>query len=148
MALMDRVQKDMVEAMKAKQELRLGAIRMLKAALMKHKVDTMKELDEVEEMKILNIIIKQRKEAADMFRKGGRADAAEKEEAEQKIIETYMPASASDDEIELAIAAAIEETPGASVKQMGVVMKAAQGKLSGKRVDGKALSDKVRARLS
>lgn len=148
MALLDRIQKDMVEAMKAKEELRLGAIRMVKTALMKHKVDTMKELDEAEEMKVLNIIIKQRKESADMFRKGGRVDAAEKEEAEQKIIESYMPASASEEEIDAAIAAAIAETPNPSLKQMGVVMKAAQAKLTGKRVDGKALSDKVRARLS
>lgn len=148
MALLDRIQKDMVEAMKSKDELRLGAIRMVKAALMKHKVDTMKELDEAEEMKVLNIIIKQRKEAADMFRKGGRKEAAEKEEAEQKIVESYMPASASDEEIDAAIAEAIAANPGASVKQMGVVMKAAQAKLTGKRVDGKALSDKVRARLS
>lgn len=148
MSLLDRVQKDMVEAMKAKDELRLGAIRMLKAALMKHKVDTMKELDENEEMKILNIILKQRKESADMFRKGGRPEQADKEEAEMKVVEAYMPASANEEEMEAAIAAAIAETPNASLKQMGVVMKAAQAKLAGKRVDGKALSDKVRARLS
>ncbi|MBL8174015.1 MAG: GatB/YqeY domain-containing protein [Bryobacterales bacterium] len=148
MALLERLQKDMVEAMKAKQELRLGAIRMLKAALMKHKVDTMKDLDETEEMKVLNSILKQRKEAADMFRKGGRPEQADKEEAELKILESYMPAGASDEEIEAAIAAAIAETGISSLKQMGVVMKAAQAKLSGKRVDGKALSEKVRSKLS
>ncbi len=148
MALIERIQKDMVEAMKAKQELRLGAIRMVKAALMKYKVDTMKELDETEEMKVLNILIKQRKEAAEMFRKGGKIDLAEKEEAEQKIVESYMPALATDEEVDAAIAAAIAATPNPSVKQMGVVMKAAQAGLAGKRVDGKALSDKVRARLS
>lgn len=138
----------MVEAMKAKQELRLGAIRMVKAALMKHKVDTMKEIDEAAEMQILNSIIKQRREAADMFRKGGRPEQADKEEAELKIVEGYMPASATDEEIENAIAAAIAETGVTSIKQMGVVMKAAQARLTGKRVDGKAMSDKVRSKLS
>lgn len=138
----------MVEAMKARQELRLGAIRMLKAALMKHKVDTMKELDEAEEMKVLNSIIKQRKESADIFRKNGRDAQADQEEAELKIMESYMPAGASEDEIEAAIAAALAETGITSVKQMGVVMKATQAKLVGKRVDGKALSDKVRSKLS
>ncbi|MDX1983695.1 MAG: GatB/YqeY domain-containing protein [Bryobacteraceae bacterium] len=145
---MDRLQKDMVEAMKAKQELRLGAIRMVKAALMKHKVDTMKEIDEAAEMQILNSIIKQRREAADMFRKGGRLEQADKEEAELKIVEGYMPASATDEEIEVAIAAAMAETGVTSIKQMGVVMKAAQARLTGKRVDGKAMSDKVRSKLS
>lgn len=138
----------MVTAMKAKDELRLNAIRMIKAALMKHKADTMKEADESGEMKILNSLIKQRKESADMFRKGGREDQALKEEAEQKLLEGYMPAAAGDDEIEQAIAAAMAETGVTSLKQMGVVMKAAQAKLTGKRVDGKTMSEKVRSKLS
>ncbi|MCZ2148819.1 MAG: GatB/YqeY domain-containing protein [Bryobacterales bacterium] len=148
MSLLERVQKDMVTAMKAKDELRLNAIRMIKAALMKHKADTMKEADESGEMKILNSLIKQRKESADMFRKGGREDQALKEEAEQKLLEGYMPAAAGDDEIEQAIAAAMAETGVTSLKQMGVVMKAAQAKLTGKRVDGKTMSEKVRSKLS
>jgi uncharacterized protein YqeY len=148
MPLLERLQTDMVAAMKAKEELRLSAIRMLKSVLMKHKVDTMKELDEAEEMKILNSVMKQRRESADMFRKGGREDSALKEEAELKIIEGYMPAGASDEDIEAAIAAALAETGITSAKQMGVVMKAVQAKLVGKRVDGKALSEKVRTRLS
>jgi uncharacterized protein YqeY len=148
MPLLERLQTDMVAAMKAKDELRLSAIRMLKAVLMKHKVDTMKEVDEAEEMKILNSVMKQRRESADMFRKGGREDSALKEEAELKIIEGYMPAGASDEDIEAAIAAALAETGVTSAKQMGVVMKAVQAKLVGKRVDGKALSEKVRTRLS
>lgn len=148
MGLLERLQKDVIEAMKAKDELRLSAVRMLKAAVMKHKVDTMKDLDEAEEMKVLSSLIKQRKESADMFRKGGREDQALQEEAESKVLEGYMPASASDEDIEAAIAAAIAETGVSSVKQMGVVMKATQAKLTGKRVDGKALSDKVRSKLS
>jgi len=148
MPLLEQLQKDMVQAMKAREELRLSALRMLKSAMMKHKVDTMKELDSAEEIKVLNLLIKQRKEAADQFRKGGREEQALKEEAERNILEAYLPAAAGEDEIEAAIAAALAETGVTSVKQMGVVMKAAQSKLAGKSVDGKALSGKVRARLS
>jgi len=148
MALIDQVQKDMVVAMKAHEATRLDALRMLKTALMKHKVDTMKELDEQTELQILNMLVKQRRESADMFRKGNRPELADKEEAELKLIESYMPSAPTDAEIDAAIAAALAETENASIKQMGVVMKAAQAKLAGKRVDGKALSDRVRAKLS
>lgn len=148
MALLDRIQKDLVAAMKSKDELRLEAIRMIKAALKKHEVDSMKPLDETSELQILNTLVKQRRESAEMFRKGGRPELAEKEEAELKLIESYMPSAPSEEETEQAIQAAITETGVTSLKQMGVVMKAAQVKLAGKRVDGKALSEKVRARLS
>lgn len=148
MALLDRIQSDLVSAMKAKDEARLSAIRMIKTALKKHEVDAMKPLDEATEMQVLNTLIKQRRESAEMFRKGGRQELADKEEAELKLIESYMPAAPSDAEIDAAIAAAMEETGATSQKQMGAVMKAAQAKLAGKRVDGKALSDVVRARLS
>jgi len=148
MPLLDRIQTDMVAAMRAKEETKLNAIRMIKAALKKHEVDSMKPLDEATELQVLSTLIKQRREAAEMFRKGARAELAEKEEAELKLIESYMPAAPSDKEIDDAIGAAISETGVTSAKQMGVVMKAAQAKLAGKRVDGKALSEKVRARLS
>jgi hypothetical protein len=148
MPLLERIQKDMVAAMKAKDEARLSAIRMIKTALKKVEVDSMKPLDEATEMQVLNSLIKQRTESAEMFRKGGRVEMAEKEEAERKLIESYMPAAATPEEMEEAIAAALAETQVTSAKQMGVVMKAAQAKLAGKRVDGKALSEKVRARLS
>lgn len=147
MPLLDRIQKDMTAAMKASDQLRLNALRLIKAALMKHKVDTMKPLDEQSELQILTTLIKQRREAAEMFRKGNRAELADKEEAELRLIESYMPAAPTDSEIEAAIASALSETGVTSVKQMGVVMKAAQAKLAGKRVDGKALSDRVRAKL-
>jgi uncharacterized protein YqeY len=148
MALLDQVQKDMTAAMKAREEDRLSALRMMKAALKKHEVDSMKPLDEKTELQILNMLVKQRREAADMFRKGGRAEQAEKEEAELRLIESYMPATASDAEVDAAIEAALAETGANSARQMGLVMKAAQARLAGKRVDGKALSDKVRARLA
>jgi uncharacterized protein YqeY len=148
MSMLDRIQKDMVDAMKAKDEARLSAVRMIKSALKKHEIDSMKPLDETTEMQVLNTLIKQRRESADMFRKGGRDELAEKEEAELRLIESYMPAAASDADLDAAVAAALAETGATSAKQMGVVMKAAQAKLAGKRVDGKLLSDRVRSRLS
>ena len=147
MPLLERIQKDMVEAMKAKDEARLSAVRMIKTALKKTEIDSMKPLDEATEMQVLNSLIKQRTESAEMFRKGGRVELAEKEEAERTLIESYMPAPATPEEIDTALDAAIAETQASSAKQMGIVMKATQAKLAGKRVDGKALSEKVRARL-
>jgi hypothetical protein len=147
MALLERVQADMVAAMKARDDMRLNALRMIKAALQKHQVDSMKPLDDASEQQILKQLVKQRTDAADMFRKGGREEQARKEEAERVLIESYMPAEAGDEDIARAIDAALAETGVTSLKQMGVVMKAAQAKLAGKRADGKALSEKVRSRL-
>src|SRR4029077_19528248 len=126
MALLERIQSDLVAAMRAKDEARLNAIRLIKTALKKHEVDSMKPLDEAAELQILGTLIKQRREAADMFRKGGRAELAGKEEAELKLVESYMPAAPSEEEVEAAIAAALAETGATAMKQMGVVMKAAQ----------------------
>jgi len=148
MRLLDRIQNDMTAAMKARDEARLSALRLIKAALKRHEVDTGKPLDEQTELKVLNTLVKQRQEAIEMFRKGGRNDLADKEEAERKIIESYMPPEATEAEMDAAVEAAIGETGATSPKQMGAVMKAAQAKLAGKRVDGKALSEKVRARLA
>jgi uncharacterized protein YqeY len=147
MALLDRIQREMAEAMRAREEARLSTLRLIKTALKKHEVDSMKPLDEATEMQLLNTLIKQRREAIDMFRKGNRPELAEKEEAELKLIETYLPAAPSPEEVEAAIQAALAETGASSLKQMGLVMKAAQARLAGTRIDGKALSDKVRARL-
>jgi uncharacterized protein len=148
MPLIDQVQKDMVAAMKSKDEARLSAIRMIKAALMKAKVDSPKPLDEAAEMQILKSLIKQRVDAAEAPRNSGREEQAKKEESEKAIVEAYLPAGATDAEIDDAIAAALAETGVTSLKQMGVVMKATQAKLAGKTVDGKALSEKVRSKLS
>ena len=147
MALLDRIQKEMAEAMRARDEVRLSVLRMIKTALKKHEVDAMKPLDEATEMQLLKTIIKQRGDSIEMFRKGNRPELAEKEEAEWTMLEAYLPAGASEDEIDAAIASAMAETGATSIKQMGLVMKAAQAKLAGKTVDGKALSDKVRSRL-
>jgi uncharacterized protein YqeY len=147
MPLIDQVQKDMVVAMKGKQEARLSALRMLKAALMKLKVDSPKPLDEAAETQVVKSLIKQRIDAAEAFSNAGRAEQAAKEQAERALLETYLPAAATAGEVDAALDAAFAETGATTIKQMGLVMKAAQARLAGKMVDGKALSDKVRARL-
>ena len=148
MSFQEQLQKDMQQAMRDRDETRLGTIRMMKAAIQHKQVETMKTLDEAGCFQVLNTLIKQRRDSAEQFRKGNRPELAEKEEAEIQIIETYLPSAPSEEEIERAIAEALAETGITSAKQMGVVMKAAQAKLAGKRVDGKVLSDRVRARLS
>lgn len=148
MALLDQLQKDLVAAMKAKDEVRLGTIRMIKTSLMKYKADVMKEADAAAEMQILKSLVKQRHDSIEMFRNGGREELAVKEERELAIIQGYLPQAPSDEEVDAAIAAAIAETGATTAKQMGLVMKAAQAKLAGKTVDGKALSEKVKAKLA
>jgi uncharacterized protein YqeY len=147
MPLIDQVQQEMVAAMKSGDAARLSTLRMLKAALMKRKVDSPKPIDEAAEIQVLKILINQRVDAATMYRQAGRVEQAEKEEAEKALLEAYLPAGASEAEVDAAVDAAMAETAATSIKQMGVVMKAAQAKLAGKTVDGKALSDKVRSRL-
>ena len=148
MPLLEQIQKDMIEAMKAKDETRLSTVRMIKAALQKQEIDSMKPLDEATELQVMNTLMKQRREAADQFRKGGREDLAEKEENELGIIARYLPPAPTSAELEEAVAAAIAETGANSPKQMGIAMKAAQAKLAGKRIDGKMLSDLVKQKLS
>lgn len=148
MSLLDRIQSDLVSAMKAKEEGRLSALRMIKAALQKYTIDTMKPLDDAAGQQILKSLVKQRIDAAEAFRKGGREELAEKEDAERRLIESYLPAAATDAEIDEAVSAAVAETGATSAKQMGAVIKAAQARLAGKTVDGKTLSEKVKTRLA
>ncbi len=148
MPLIDQVQQDMVAAMKSRDEAKLSGLRMIKAALMKAKVDSPKPLDDAAEMQILKSLVKQRIDAAEMFQKAGRTDQAEKEIAERALIESYLPAAAGEQEIDTAVDEAMAETGVTSLKQMGVVMKAVQARLKGKTVDGRSLSDKVRSKLS
>jgi hypothetical protein len=148
MSLSDQIQKDLVTAMKARDEARLSTLRMMKTALQKAHVDSAKPMDDAADQQILKSLAKQRVDAADMFRQGGREELALKEESEKKIIESYLPAPASEEEITAAIDASIAETGATSAKQMGLVMKAVQAKLAGKTVDGKLISEKVKARLT
>jgi hypothetical protein len=149
MPLIEQLSKDIVAGMKAKDELRLGALRMIKTALQKEiSVDPSKPLTEAQEQQILKSLVKQRMDSIEMFRNAGREEMAVREEAEKAIIEGYLPAAASDADMNAALDAALAETGITSLKQMGVVMKATQAKLTGKNVDGKILSEKVRSRLS
>jgi uncharacterized protein YqeY len=147
MLIVEQIQKDLVGAMKAKEELKLSVLRMAKAALMNKKIELGKPLGDPEALAVLRTLIKQRRDSSEQFRKGKRDDLADKEEAEIKIIELYLPAGASAEEIDAAVASAIQETGAANAKDMGKVMKATMAKLAGKNADGKQVSEKVRARL-
>lgn len=148
MSLQDKIQSDIAEAMRTKDSLKLGVLRMMKAAVMNKKVEKMKELDQSEVLAVLNTLVKQRKDSIDQFRKGGREELAQKEEAEIKVIESYLPAAASDEDIRRAIEEAIQETSAASMKDMGKVMKATQTRLAGKTVDGARVSQMVKEKLA
>jgi|SRR5437762_2502432 len=147
MALSEQVDKDLVAAMKGRDELRLSTLRMMKSALKLKQVETGKALDDSAAVSVLRTLVKQRHDSAEQFRKGSREALAAKEEAEIKIIETYLPAAATEEEIEAAVTAAIAETGASTPKDMGKVMKAVMAKLEGKSADGKHVSNKVRAKL-
>src|ERR1700674_5486770 len=148
MSLAEKIQKDLVDAMRAKDELRLSVLRGVKTAIKNKEVEKMRALDEPESIQILQTLVKQRKESIEQFTKGNRQELADKETKELAILESYLPASASKDEMNAAIDKAIAETGTNSMKQMGAVVKAAKSALEGKSVDGKALSDLVRERLA
>lgn len=148
MPFADRIQKDLTEAMKAKDELRLSVLRMVKTALTHKEVEKMKPLEDAEALQVLQTLVKQRRESVEQFTKGGRLDLADKETREIAIIESYLPAAPSEAELAAAIEAAVAETSAKSPKDMGPVIKAAKAKLVGKTVDGKILSDRVRERLA
>jgi hypothetical protein len=147
MTTLERIQNDMTGAMRAKDELRLSVLRMMKSAIKHKEIEKIRPLDEAESMQVLQTLLKQRRESVDMFTKGGRTDLAEKETKEIAILETYLPAGASAEDMDRAIAAAMAETGANSPKQMGAVVKAARAHLEGKSVDGKALSDLIRTKL-
>jgi len=148
MSLAEKIQKDIVDAMRAKDELRLSVLRGIKSAIKLKEVEKIRALDEAESIQILQTLVKQRKESIEQFTKGNRMDLANKETKELAIIETYLPAGATAAEMDAAITKAIADTGANSIKQMGAVVKAAKTLLEGKTVDGKALSDLVRSRLS
>jgi uncharacterized protein YqeY len=148
MTLAEKIQKDLVDAMRAKDELRLSVIRGIKSAITYKETEKIRKLYDAESIQLLQTLVKQRKESIDQFTKGNRPELADKESKELVIIESYLPGGASEGEMDAAIAKAIAETSATSIKQMGAVVKAAKAALEGKTVDGKALSDRVRARLS
>jgi len=148
MSLSETIQKDIVTAMKAKDELRLSVLRMVKSAFQLKEVEKLRKLDDAESIQLLQTLVKQRKESIEQFAKGGRQDLVDMETRQLAVVESYLPAGASEAEMDAAIAQAIADTRAASVKQMGAVVKVAKEILTGKAVDGKALSDRVRERLS
>ncbi len=148
MAFIERIQKELTEAMKTKDELRLSVLRMVKTALKNKEIEKIRPLEDAEATQVLQTLVKQRKESVEQFTRGGRTDLADKETKEIAIIESYLPAAPSDAELPKAIEAAIAETGATSPKQMGAVVKAAKAHVAGKTVDGKLLSDRVRERLS
>jgi uncharacterized protein YqeY len=148
MSYIERIQSDLTAAMKEKDELRLSVLRMVKSALKNKEIEKVRPLDDLESLQILQTLVKQRRESIDQFTKGGRKDLADKEAKEIAIIEDYLPAAPSDDEIHRAVEEAINEESADSLKQMGAVIKAARAKLEGKAIDGKVLSDRVRERLT
>jgi len=147
MTLVEQIEKDLIAAMKSKEELKLSVLRMAKTALKLKQVEHGKPVDDAAAAAVLRTLVKQRHDSVEQFRNGGREDLATKEEAEIKILETYLPAAASEEEIDAAISAALAEIGAATAKDMGKVMKAAMAKLAGKNVDGKRVSEKVRAKL-
>ncbi len=147
MSLSEQIEKDLVAALKARQELRLSVLRMTKAALKNKQIELGKPLEDTDTHAVLRTLVKQRRDSVEQFRKGGREDLATKEEAEIKIVESYLPAAATDEEIEATVTTALAETGAAGPKDMGKVMKAVMAKFAGRNVDGKRVSERVRARL-
>jgi len=147
MSLVEQVEKDLVAALKAQEALKLSVLRMMKAALMNKKIEVGKPLGDPEAIAVFRSLVKQRHDSVEAFRKGGRDDLADKEAAEIKILEAYLPAAASDEEIDVAVTTAIAETGAVGPKDMGKVMKAAMAKLAGKNAEGKRVNEKVKAKL-
>jgi uncharacterized protein len=150
MSLTEQIQKDIVTAMKAREEHRLSTLRMVKSALKNREVEKMAPLDEKESQQVLTTLIKQRKDSVEQFTKGGRQEMADKEAAEIVLIESYLPKAAGEAEIVAEVKAAVAEMGSPTMKDMGAVMKTAMAKFAaqGMRVDGKIVSEAVKKELA
>ena len=148
MSISEQVTKDMVAAMKAREELKLSTLRMMKSALKNKEIDKRAPLDDKEALQVLSTMIKQRKDSIEQFTKGGRQELADKEAAEITIIEAYMPKAIGEAEIVAAVRATIAEMGSLTMKEMGTVMKNTMAKLAGARVDGKVVSEAVKKELA
>jgi hypothetical protein len=147
MSLRDRLTEDLKLAMKARDQLRMDVIRMIKAAVLNKEVEIKKDLDDAEMSRIMTTMIKQRKESVEQYEKGQRAELAAKERQEISIIEAYLPKALSPDELAGIVDAVIHEMGATSSKDMGAVMKAVMARLAGQPVDGRQVSDLVRSKL-
>ncbi len=148
MSICEQVQKDMVEAMKTRNELRLSTLRMVKAALKNREIEKRAPLDDKESMQVLNTLIKQRKDSIEQFTKGNRMELAEKEGNEIKIIEGYLPKAVGEEEITATVRATIAEMGSPTMKDLGAVMKNVMAKFAGARVDGRLVSEMVKKELA
>ncbi len=150
MPLIEQIQKDIVTAMKARDEQALSTLRMVKAALKNKEIEKMAPLDDKESQQVLSTLIKQRKDSIEQFTKGGRQEMADKEAAEIKIIEAYLPKAASEEEVVAGVRAVIAEMSAPSMKEMGTVMKNVMARFAGAgiRVDGKVVSAAVKRELA
>jgi hypothetical protein len=144
----DEVNAAIADAMRRHEAVRLGALRMLKAALMNKEVERGRALDEADTRQVVTSLVKQRRDSIEQFLKGGRQDLADKEAAEIRVLESYLPPAADPALIDRAIADAISETGATSPKDMGRVMKAAMARLAGQTVDGKVVNEIVRQKLA
>lgn len=147
MSLHDRLTEDLKLAMKARDQLRMDVIRMVKAAVMNKELELKKDLDDAEMSRVMTTMIKQRRESVELFEKGNRAELAAKERHEITILESYLPQAISPEQLATIVDAAIQETGAHSLKEMGAVMKAVMVRVAGQTVDGKQISDIVRAKL-
>jgi hypothetical protein len=148
MTLEQRITADIAQAMKAKDQARLSTLRMLKAALMNKGVEKNRALEPPEELQVVSSLVKQRRDSIEQFTAGGRGDLAAKEQAEIAILETYLPPAVSAEDLDRTIAQAIADTGASGPRDMGKVMKAVMAALAGKTVDGKAVSEAVKAKLT
>jgi uncharacterized protein len=147
MSLKERIVKDMTAAMKSKEAARLSTLRMVKAAVQNREIEKGEPLTDEETVKLLQSLVKQRRDSVEQYEKAGRAELAEKERAEITVIEEYLPQAASREEIERAVAEAIAETGATSLKEMGAVMKAAMARLAGRNADGRTVNEMVKSKL-
>jgi hypothetical protein len=147
MSLKERITSDMTAAMKSKEAARLSTLRMVKAAVQNREIEKGGELSEEELTKLLQSLLKQRRDSVEQYEKAGRAELAGKERAEIAVIEEYLPQAATREEIERAVAEAVAETGASSMKEMGAVMKAALARLAGRNADGRVVSEVVKSKL-
>ena len=147
MSLKERITGDMTAAMKSKEAARLSTLRMVKAAVQNREIEKGGELTDEELTKLLQSLVKQRRDSVEQYEKAGRAELAEKEQAEIAFIEEYLPQAASREEIERAVSEAVAETGASSMKEMGAVMKAALARLAGRNADGRTVSEIVKSKL-
>jgi hypothetical protein len=148
MPLIEQLTTTIAEAMKARDQARLSALRMLKAALMNREVERARPLTEAEDLQVVATMVKQRKDSIDQFAKAGRQDLVDKETAELAVIEAYLPPAVGADDLERIVAEVVAETGATSPKDMGKVMKGVIARLAGAQVDGKAVSELVKRRLA